>query len=332
MHLISVGWRALEPEPPQGYPRAMTNKPRRLRRLAATQFDRSPASLAGLSSVRFGAGEGHLVPNLRAAVRSALLVIWTLFAVTVQAILILLPGRPKIAFARFFWTVFTRVLGIRVRVIGAPVYRTDRRPVVFAAGHSSWIDIAVLGGILDTAFISKDDVAAWPLVSTVARLGRTVFVSRQRSSTGRELTEISERLAEGGNLVLFPEGTTSDGSRVLPFRSSFFAVADAGTPIVVQPVSVVYDRMGGLPTGRSSRPLLAWYGDMEIAPHYWQTARRKGVRATVLLHVPLDPAAFPSRKALARASWAAVATGSATLRQNRTPPSETVASLSHATS
>ncbi len=303
----------------------MTDKPRRLRRVAATRFDRGSDWLAGLFSVRFGAGEGRLRPNLRAVMRSVLLVAWTAFAVSVQAFLILLPGRPKIVFARFFWTVFTRVLGIRVRVIGTPCYLTDRRPVVFASGHSSWIDIAVLGGILDTAFISKNDVAEWPLVSTVARLGRTVFVSRQRSSTGRELTEISERLAEGGNLVLFPEGTTSDGSRVLPFRSSFFAVADAGTPIVVQPVSVVYDRLAGLPTGRSSRPLMAWYGDMEIAPHYWQTARRKGVRATVLLHAPLDPAAFPSRKELALASWTAVATGSAILRQNRIPPPETAA-------
>ena len=259
--------------------------------------------------------------------------IWTLFAVTVQAILILLPGRPKIAFARFFWTVFTRVLGIRVRVIGAPVYRTDRRPVVFAAGHSSWIDIAVLGGILDTAFISKDDVAAWPLVSTVARLGRTVFVSRQRSSTGRELTEISERLAEGGNLVLFPGG--HDLGRL----------ARAAVPLVLlcrrrrrnpdrRPAGVGRVRPHGRPADRPEQPSVArmvWrYGDRAALLADRRAAR--GVRATVLLHVPLDPAAFPSRKALARASWAAVATGSATLRQNRTPPPETVASLSHATS
>lgn len=300
----------------------MTKKPRRLRRENAARFDgrRLARFMAGLFQVEFWGPPNVVAANARGVGRSILLVVWTLCACSAQALLLMLPGRAKVVFARFFWVVFRWILGIDVRVIGTPAYRMDRRPVVFASGHSSWIDIAVLGGTLDTAFISKHDVAAWPIVSTVARLGRTVYVSRQRSSTGRELTEISERLAEGGNLVLFPEGTTSDGARVLPFRSSFFAVADAGTPIVVQPVSVVYDRLAGLPAGRSCRPLLAWYGDMEIAPHFWDVVRRRRARATILLHKPLDPGDFPSRKALALACWEAVATSSAALRQNRPPP------------
>lgn len=305
----------------------MTEPPRRLRRDEAARFDggRLGRLAARLFVIRFWARESAVVGIVRGVVRSVLLLVWTVFACTVQAGLLFLPGRAKVVFARFFWRVFRRLLGVRVRVLGRPAYATgDRRPVVFAAGHSSWIDIAVLGGTLDTAFISKDDVAEWPVISTVARLGQTVFISRQRSSTGRELAEIAERLEEGGNLVLFPEGTTSDGSRVLPFRSSFFAVASAGAPVVVQPVSVVYDRMAGLPTGRSCRPILAWYGDMEIAPHYWDVARRPGCRATILLHPPLDPAAFDSRKALALACWEAVAAGSAALRQNRVPPPELI--------
>ncbi|MBV9652938.1 MAG: 1-acyl-sn-glycerol-3-phosphate acyltransferase [Acetobacteraceae bacterium] len=308
----------------------MTDKPRRLRRKTAAPFGPGWTVPDGGSGPVFGDREGAVAPAVRAVIRSILLLIWTLLGVSVQAILIALPGRPKIVFARWFWAVFSRVLGIRVRLIGKPSYRGDRRPVVFASGHSSWLDIAVLGATLDAAFISKDDVAEWPMVSLVARLGRTVFVSRQRSSTGRELAEISDRLTEGGNLVLFPEGTTSDGSRVLPFRSPFFAVADAGTPVVIQPVSVVYDRLDGLPIGRNSRPLLAWYGDMAIAPHYWQTARRARVRATVVLHPPLDPARFASRKALANASWRVVAAGSALLRQNRDPAASDVTHSTHA--
>ena len=140
---------------------------------------------------------------------------------------------------------------------------------------------------------------------------------------GREdlLPQLRNRLAAGDNLVLFPEGTSSDGSRVLPFRSSFFAVAEPGQAAapLLQPVSVVYDRLGGLPTGRASRPVFAWYGDMDIASHFWRLGQHCGLRVTVVLHAPVDPARFPDRKALSQAVWHIVANGAATLRQNRRP-------------
>jgi 1-acyl-sn-glycerol-3-phosphate acyltransferase len=130
------------------------------------------------------------------------------------------------------------------------------------------------------------------------------------------------RLARGDNLILFPEGTTSDGSRVLPFRSAFFSIAEQpvtgdGRPPLVQPVSVVYDRLAGLPTGRANRPLFAWYGDMDLGTHFWRLAQQCGLRVTVVLHATLDPRDFPSRKALTAAAWEAVAGGAAALRQNR---------------
>jgi 1-acyl-sn-glycerol-3-phosphate acyltransferase len=160
-------------------------------------------------------------------------------------------------------------------------------------------------------------VAGWPLVSTIAKFGRSVFVSRRRGSTGQERDDMRERLAAGDNLILFPEGTTSDGSRVMAFRSAFFAIAEGENPPLIQPVSVVYDRLAGLPTGRATRPLFAWYGDMDIASHFWRLAQHRGLRASVLMHAPVDPAHYPNRKALARATWIAVADGAATLRQNR---------------
>jgi 1-acyl-sn-glycerol-3-phosphate acyltransferase len=109
---------------------------------------------------------------------------------------------------------------------------------------------------------------------------------------------------------------------VLPFRSAFLSVAELpvspdGKTAIVQPVSIVYDRLAGLPTGRASRPIFAWYGDMDLASHFWRLAQERGLRATILLHTPLDPANFPSRKALTEAVWTAAADGAATLRQNR---------------
>ena len=255
--------------------------------------------------------------RLRAVRRLGSILLWTLPSLAIQATCVILPGRPKVAFARLYWAVFTRLLGLRVRVIGQLASRDSARPVIFVSNHSSWVDIPVVGGVLDGCFVAKGDVAGWPVIGTIARLGRSVFVSRQRGSTVRERDAMRGLLSGGDNLILFPEGTSSDGSRVLPFRSSFFSIAEGDARPIIQPVSVVYDRLDGLPAGRANRPVFAWYGDMDIASHSWRLTRHTGLRATVLLHAPLDPARFSDRKALSQAVWRTVADGAATLRQNR---------------
>ena len=241
----------------------------------------------------------------------------------IQAVCLLLPGQAKVTFARVYWATFARLIGIEVRVIGKAAKRQGTRSVVYVSNHSSWVDIPILGGVLDGCFVAKNEVATWPVIATIARLGRTVFVSRARTTMARERDTMRTVLRAGDNLILFPEGTSSDGSRVLPFRSSFFAIAepevgaDITTAPLIQPVSIVYDRLGGLPAGRASRPVFAWYGDMDIASHFWRLSQHTGLRATVLLHTPLDPALFQDRKALSQAVWQIVADGASTLRQNR---------------
>lgn len=269
----------------------------------------------------------RLLRRARAVRRGASVLLWTLPAAAVQAACLALPGRPKVVFARMYWAGVCRLLGMRVRVLGTPTPAGGDRAVVFASNHSSWLDIPVLGGAVEACFISKAEIGRWPLISQVAWLGRTVFVSRRATNTGRERDDMRARLARGDNLVLFPEGTSSDGSRVLPFRSAFFSIvegpgaespgAEGKRPPLIQPVSVVYDQLGWLPIGRAGRPLFAWYGDMDLGSHFWRVAQWRGLRATVLLHAPIDPAAYPSRKALAQAVWQTVADGAALLRQNR---------------
>jgi lyso-ornithine lipid O-acyltransferase len=268
--------------------------------------------------------DGWLVARrLRAARRGIMIVALTLPSMLVQAICLLMPGRAKVAFPLFFWARFARTLGLDVRVVGELATKTSDRPVIFVSNHSSWVDVPVVGGVLPGSFIAKGDIERWPVVRTIARLGRTVFVSRQRGSSGRERDAMQKVLERGDNLILFPEGTSSDGSRVLPFRSSFFALAEGKTAglsaraPLIQPVSVVYDRLNGLPAGRSSRPVFAWYGDMDIASHFWRMTQHLDMRVTVLLHAPLDPVTFPDRKSLSRAVWQTVADGAAMLRQNR---------------
>jgi 1-acyl-sn-glycerol-3-phosphate acyltransferase len=304
----------------------MTLKPRRL------TFGRKPAGDRPLVE---GDPTAWILPRRRSVIRTlrpvwrlALVLPWTLACALLQGPLLLLPaalrgGRAAGLVPRLYWRGMCAILGLGLRIVGTPA-RTgaDGRPVVYVSNHSSWVDILALGARLDAAFIAKEEVAGWPVIGWIARLGRTVYVRRARTSTARERDEMRARLAGGDSLILFPEGTTSDGARVLPFRSAFLSIAElpataAGLPPIVQPISIVYDRLAGLPMGRSTRPVLAWYGDMDIATHYWQLAQYQGMRASILLHPPLDPRDFPNRKALTQAVWQACADGAALLRQNR---------------
>jgi 1-acyl-sn-glycerol-3-phosphate acyltransferase len=289
-------------------------RPPRLRRRKVISFSSSdPESLwGGVLGFRPLGGRS------RAVRRIATILLWTLIAIPNQALLMALPGRGNIAFGRFYWRTVAWLMGLRIRVVGAPA---KGPATLFVSNHSSWLDIVVLGSVLDACFVAKREVGEWPVINIVAKLGRTVFVSRSRTQTKGEAGLIRERLGQGDNIILFPEGTTSDGGRVLPFRSAFLSVADHAR--IVQPVSVVFDRLGGLPACRRDRPLFAWYGDMEIGSHFWRLARRSNTRATVVLHAPLDPAHYQDRKALTAACAEVVGEGCATLRQNR--PAEPLA-------
>jgi 1-acyl-sn-glycerol-3-phosphate acyltransferase len=269
--------------------------------------------------------------QLRAFRRVAVMLLFTPFACLIQSVLLVVSPAGRALFGAFYWRSIANILGLQVRIIGAPLPPTPgRRRVIYVCNHSSWLDIPALGGLLHACFVSKDDVASWPIVGTIARLGRTVFVSRSRQGIGRERNQMQDRLKAGDDLILFPEGTSSDGSRVLPFHSSFFAAAYGEVSPLIQPVSLVYDRLADLPVGRSSRTVFSWYGDMDLAPHVWRIAQWHGKRVTLLFHAPLDPANYPTRKALSHAAWQIVADGAATLRQNRpaTPlPAATAATI-----
>ncbi|MDW8314859.1 MAG: lysophospholipid acyltransferase family protein [Rhodovarius sp.] len=285
-----------------------TRRPRRLMRRKPLRF-RPRLPLAALRDVM---EERPLGGRLRAVRRIVSALIWTLLCMPIQAVLLLLPGRGKSAFPRLYWRILCWLIGLRLQVVGQPA---PGGRVLFVSNHSSWLDIPALGGVLDARFISKAEVGEWPLIGWVARLGRTVFVSRSRARTGEEAGEIAARLSAGESLILFPEGTTSDGARVLPFRSAFFAVAGAAR--LVQPVTIVYDRMGGLPACRRDRPIFAWYGDMGTASHAWRLLRRAGTRCTIVLHEPFPPEAIPNRKLMAQEVGRIVALSAAALRQSR---------------
>ncbi|WP_299957078.1 1-acyl-sn-glycerol-3-phosphate acyltransferase [Acidocella sp.] len=242
------------------------------------------------------------------------ILVWTLFCMPVQALLLMLPGRGKVGFAQVYWRGVALVLGLRLRVVGEI---SAHRPSLFIANHCSWLDIVALGSVLPGCFVAKGEVGRWPVISWIARLGRTVFVSRNRANVAREQGALAARLNAGDGIILFPEGTSSDGNRILPFASSFFVLADAAAKPYVQPVTLVYDGLDGLPVVRADRPEIAWYGDMELAPHFNRIARRRSLHATIVLDAPIAPGTFPNRKIFAAALEARIAHNAAALRQGR---------------
>lgn len=237
-------------------------------------------------------------------------------AAPVQAVLLALPGRGKETFARVYWRGVAWIIGLKLRVIGqiAP-----QRPVLFAANHWSWVDIVALGAVLPACFIAKGEVGQWPGIGLIAKLGRSVFVSRGRDTVAREQREIQDRLKAGDNILLFPEGTSSDGNRVLPFAAAFFSLAFGETAPWVQPVTIVYDELDGLPVRHADRAGIAWFGDMDLAPHAGQLLRRRSLRATIWLDEPIPPGTHTTRKGLSAALQARIETNAAALRQGRMP-------------
>jgi 1-acyl-sn-glycerol-3-phosphate acyltransferase len=252
--------------------------------------------------------------NLRMVLRLLLVLGWTLSAMPVQAVLLQIPGRAKERFALTYWRGVRGILGLRITVQGE---LSTQRPVVFIANHCSWIDIVAFGSVLPGCFVAKAEIAGWPFINLVARLGRTVFVSRVKTSVDRERGDLAGRLAAGDNIILFPEGTTSDGSRILRFQSSFLAIAEAPAKPFIQPVTLVYDRLNGLPVRRQDRTMISWYGGMDLASHYPRIGRQRSLHATLILDPAIPPGAYGNRKALSAALEARLTANAAALRQGR---------------
>jgi 1-acyl-sn-glycerol-3-phosphate acyltransferase len=198
---------------------------------------------------------------------------------------------------QLFHRLLLRLLGFRMRVHGAIAVTA---PVLFVSNHSSYLDIPVLGALIPSAFVAKADVARWPLFGFLAKLQRTVFIERRPSLTHDHGNNIRARLERGQNLILFPEGTSSDGLGVLPFKSGLFgAIEENFGAITIQPVSIACTGLDGLPITRAWRPYYTWFGDMTLVGHLWNVFKFGRFTVDVVFHTPVSPAMFPDRKSLA---------------------------------
>lgn len=245
--------------------------------------------------------------NVLRTSRLLVLLLWTLLLAPVELLSVLLGLPTQRWIPVLYHRVVARVLHLTIEVRGAPA---RERPVLFAANHSSWLDIVVLSTIVPVSFIAKSEIASWPGFSILAKLQRSVFIERKRGKAKEGVTDIQKRLLGGDNLVLFGEGGTGDGNTVLPFKSSMFSAAETtvrGKTPLVQPLSIAYTHLDGFPLGRRSRHRLTWYGSMSLPSHLWGVLGQGNARVVVEFHPPVRIGDFDSRKALAAACQRAVA-------------------------
>lgn len=235
-----------------------------------------------------------------------------------------LPGWGFIACT--YYKLLRALLRIRVRVEGEPV---RGRSVLYISNHVSWADIVVIGSLSPVAFVAKSEVRKWPLVGITAEIQRTVFVDRaRRHQTSDAIGEIVRRLASGTSVVLFAEGTSSDGNRVLPFRSALVGAirhaAERGGAqgVLIQPMSICYTGLHGIPMGRQHRPLVAWYGDLDFMPHIKAFIARGAVDAVVGYGAPLAAGGAADRKQMTKRLEGAVRTMTTAALLGRPPTSQ----------
>ncbi len=238
-----------------------------------------------------------------------------LMAVQLIAVTFNLPLQRNLPF--WYHKRVCRLIGIRIQRRG----RISRsQPTLFVCNHISYFDINILGSLVKASFVAKAEVARWPFFGWLAKLQRSVFVERKRGQAANHRDSIGGRLESGDNLILFPEGTSSDGNCVLPFKSALFAVATLkprGEPLTVQPVSIAYTHLDGMPMGRALRPFYAWYGDMELGSHLWQALGLGRVTVVVQFHPPVTLEAYGTRKALADHCYRKVSEGVASALAGR---------------
>ncbi len=196
-----------------------------------------------------------------------------------------------------------RLAGLRLAVKGRPI---DSGALV--ANHASWLDILPLRATQLLYFVSKADVRNWKGIGFIADVTGTVFIERRRSEAKRQEAELRRRIAMGQVLCFFPEGTSTDGLRVLPFKSALFsAFMETTRELYVQPVTIRY-----LTNPRSGLPenFYGWWGTMPFGGHIWDVLTRSfGGRVEVIYHQPVHPGDFPDRKALAEHCQREVARG-----------------------
>ena len=216
----------------------------------------------------------------------------------IQYILVKIKLRQRIYIPIIFHKVLLKILGVKVKLIGK---KTSIRPLILSGNHTSYIDIIILGSIMPICFIAKNEIKSWFLFGFLAKLQNTIFIKRKNIKTLESIKNINKDLNSESAIVLFPEGTTNSGKKVLNFKSSLFNLFENNNTLRLQNFSLCYTHVNNMPIDNRTRPQISWYGDMNIITHLLNFLKLSSVNATVVLHPAMSIKGL-DRKAISMSS------------------------------
>lgn len=202
-----------------------------------------------------------------------------------------------------FFNGLIKILGIKVNPINKNLQ--DKSAKLYVSNHTSYIDIFILGSFLQARFTPKIEVSSWLFISFLVNLSLPLYIHRNVKKTAKQSREIRKVIKNGDSIVVFPEATTNNGRKILPFKSSLFSVAepefknDITKHIPIQPISIIYKKYNGKKVEESNIDKIAWHGDMTFLPHLWNIFKSKEIEVEIIFHQQIYYNDFAGRKALA---------------------------------
>ena len=205
----------------------------------------------------------------------------------------LITKRSSEKIVQIFHKLLLWLVNINVEVVGER--SLNNVPTLYVSNHLSYLDIPILGSILNGRFIAKNEISIWPIFGYLSKVGNTIFIDRNLRFLKRNKSIIYDFISKGDSIILFPEGTTSDGIRVLKFKSSLLTSLEQKN-ILIQPIVINYKSINGMPLNRWLKPIIAWYGDMDLKPHLINVLKLFSIKAKITFLPPLNGKDFTNRK------------------------------------
>ncbi len=217
----------------------------------------------------------------------------TIFLIFLKIFLQFFTKKVSQNIVQIFHKLVLWLANIKVEVIGNR--NLNNEPTLFVSNHLSYLDIPVLGSTLNGRFIAKEEISKWPVIGYLSKVGNTIFINRNLRFLRTNKSIIFDHISRGDNIILFPEGTTSDGIRVIKFKSSLFTSLEQKN-ILIQPIVVKYKSINGMPLNRWLKPIIAWYGDMDLKPHLVNILKLFSIKVKIIFLPALNGRDFTNRK------------------------------------